>query len=412
MQRTRFFGWTVVGATFVLATCGWGVGFYGPPIFMHAVVQRTGWPVSWVSAAVTLHFLCGALVVANLPRLYRCFGIPIITVLGAALLAIGVLGWASARLPWQLFTAALFSGFGWAALGAAAVNAIIAPWFISARPAALGMAYNGASLGGLIFSPLWVWLIGAFGFVTAAWGVGLLLVAIVSSLATLVFSRTPEQLGQHVDGGGADTSTRRAASAAMSLPGNLLFMSRRFLTLATGMSLGLFAQIGLIAHLFSLLAPRLGEQWAGWAMGLATLCAIIGRTLVGWLLKPNTDRRLVAGMGYATQLGGSIVLMLAGDHLVLVWLGVVLFGSGIGNSTSLPPLIAQVEFTSEDARRAVPMIVAISQASYAFAPVMFGLLRESTGPPMNSSMLFFAVVALVQAVAMFCFMRGRKLKNR
>ena len=36
------------------------------------------------------------------------------------------------------------------------------------------------------------------------------------------------------------------------------------------MAIGLFAQIGLIAHLFSLLVPALGAQYAGLAMGVAT----------------------------------------------------------------------------------------------------------------------------------------------
>lgn len=52
-----FFGSHVVAATFLLVTFGWGVGFYGPPVFLYAVVARTGWPVPMVSAAVSVHFL-------------------------------------------------------------------------------------------------------------------------------------------------------------------------------------------------------------------------------------------------------------------------------------------------------------------------------------------------------------------
>ena len=64
-----FFGWHVVAATFVLATFGWGVGFYGPPVFLYAVVARSSWPVALVSMAVTVHFLVGAVVVQlPLPR--------------------------------------------------------------------------------------------------------------------------------------------------------------------------------------------------------------------------------------------------------------------------------------------------------------------------------------------------------
>ena len=58
--------------------------------------------------------------------------------------AAGVIGWAAAQAPWQLFAATLLSGAGWGAMGAAAVNAIVSPWFVRTRPAALAMAYNGA----------------------------------------------------------------------------------------------------------------------------------------------------------------------------------------------------------------------------------------------------------------------------
>jgi hypothetical protein len=37
VDTRQFFGWRVVGAVFILAMFGWGVGFYGPPINLHAV---------------------------------------------------------------------------------------------------------------------------------------------------------------------------------------------------------------------------------------------------------------------------------------------------------------------------------------------------------------------------------------
>ena len=143
------------------------------------------------------------------------------------------------------------------------------------------------------------------------------------------------------------------------------------------MALGLFAQIGLLAHLFSLLVPAIGAQWAGIAMGGATAAAIAGRTLVGWLMPAGADRRLVASASYAVQIIGSIIFVIAaGTNIPLLILGVILFGAGIGNATSLPPLIAQTEFVKDDVSRVVPLIVAIAQASFAFAPVTFGLIIE------------------------------------
>lgn len=68
-STATFYGWRVVAAVFVLAAFGWGFGFYGPPVYLQAVHGARGWPLALIAAAVTFHFLFGALVVANLPGL-------------------------------------------------------------------------------------------------------------------------------------------------------------------------------------------------------------------------------------------------------------------------------------------------------------------------------------------------------
>jgi uncharacterized membrane protein len=123
-MRKTFYGWRVVNAAFVLAVLGLGFGFYGPPVFLHAVRDARGWSLPLVSTAVTVHFLIGSIVTANLPALYQRFGVPTVTKAGALLLAVGVFGWATAAVPWQLFAATLLSGAGWVTMGVAAVNAI------------------------------------------------------------------------------------------------------------------------------------------------------------------------------------------------------------------------------------------------------------------------------------------------
>jgi hypothetical protein len=180
------------------------------------------------------------------------------------------------------------------------------------------------------------------------------------------------------------------------------------------MALGLFAQIGLLAHLFSLLVPALGAQAAGFAAATATAAAIAGRTLVGWLIPPQADRRLFACGSYVVQILGSLVLLLAaGNNVALLWLGVVLFGAGIGNATSLPPLIAQVEFARADVLRVVALIVAISQGTYAFAPAAFGLIREIaplwSAPSPGSAPWLFVAAALIQTLAVIAFLSGRRV---
>jgi MFS family permease len=318
-----FYGWRVVAGAFVLAVFGWGFGFYGPPVFLHAIRETRGWPLSVVSSAITVHFLVGAGVVANLPGLYSRFGVPAVTKAGAVALALGVVGWAVAAAPWQLFAATILSGAGWVALGAAAVNAIVSPWFARSRPAALSMAYNGASIGGVVFSPLWVAAIGWLGFPLASAALGAAMVLAMWLLSDLLFAQTPGQKGLLPDGDALGLAAPPVARPALRrLSGAALWRDIGFLSLVAGTALGLFAQVGLIEHLFSLLAPALGDPLAGVAMAGATAAAIAGRSLVGWLIPPDRDRRLVASLNYAVQIGGSVAFMLgAGANIPLLLVG-------------------------------------------------------------------------------------------
>lgn len=389
-----FFGWRVVGAAFVSAMFAWGISFYGPPIFLQVLHDGRGWAVDAIAGAISVHFLVGAVVVARLAGLYRRFGQVAVTRGGVALTAIGLLGWAFAATPWQLYLVAPVSGAGWALTSGAALNAFVAPWFIRRRPAALSMAFNGASMGGVVFSPLWVGLIAALGFRGAAVAVAATLLLVMWVLAGRYFGRDPAAMGLAADGDAAGPTAPAAARAgdapALATP----WRDRRFLTLASAATLGLFAQIGLVAHLFSLLAPILGTAFAGWVMGAATALAIGGRSALGLLIGPRTDRRVVAAANLGMQAIGSLVLLSAGSSTPLLLLGCALFGLGIGNVTSLPPLIAQTEFRPADVGRVVALVTATSQAGYAFAPAIFGLLREHGG-----GTALFAMAAAVQVAA-------------
>lgn len=284
------------------------------------------------------------------------------------------------------------------------------------RPVALASAYNGSSVGGIVFSPLWVGVIGLLGFPGAAVVIGLVMIVTIWILADVYFRMTPELMGLKADGGAADPASLPPTQFQKPLSRKQLWGDWRFVTLAAGMALGLFAQIGLLAHLFSFLVPPLGAQLAGVAMGAATAAAIAGRTLIAWMMPVVSDRRLFGCGNYIIQTLGSLAFAFAaGENVPLLLLGVVLFGAGIGNTTYLPPLIAQSEFRNEDVSRVVPLIVGIGQATYAFAPAMFGFLRElglaSSSAPVGAAPLVFITAALVQTSAALAFLIGRPNKK-
>ena len=398
-----FFGWRVVASASTVAMFGWGFGLYGPPIYLQSVIERTDWPVALVSAAVTIHFLVGAMTVACMPALYARFGAPRATAFGVVALAAGVFGWAVSNHPAFLFLAACISGCGWATMGAVALNGFVSPWFVRRRPFALSLAYNGATLGGVVMTPAWVLTIDALDFGGAAIVIGSFMIAVVFTLLAVILSKRPQDVGQFPDGGSPETQSQHQDTER---PTPRLRRNRAFLTLAAGMSVGLFAQVGLLAHLYSLLLPILGEIQSGYLLSGATASAVLGRSLFGWLMPPGANRRTVAALSYGVQIVGCLCLIAGFDGSdALAILGVLLFGFGIGNATSLPPLIVQVEFQEVQVQKVVSLIVSASQATFAFAPAIFGLLRE-TGRTLSvaEGPALAICAAIIFAVAICCFM--------
>jgi MFS family permease len=383
IAHRRFFGWRVVGAAFTVAVFGWGVGFYGPSVFLNALHQERGWSVSLISSAITCHFLISAAIITRLPDLYRRFGLTLMTRVGALGLAAGTIGWSIALEPWHLFAAAVLSAIGWATMGGAAIPAMVSPWFDRRRPAALSMAFNGSSIGGLVFTPLWAVLIFRVGFRLAALVIGLIAVTTLWWLAGRYLRPTPESMGLAPDGdpqtAAGSTKSARIAEHQRVPEGLRVWSDWRFATLAIAFALGLFAQVGLLSHLFSLLVPALGETGAGGAVALITGCAVVGRTLPGMILPGGANWRMLGATVFGVQVAGSIALIAAaGSSIPLLLSGCVLFGLGVGNVGSLSPLIAQAEFARVDVARVIALVVAMNQVVFAFGPVVLGVLRDAT----------------------------------
>lgn len=380
-------GWRAVWTAFVVAVFGWGVGFYGPAVYLATLHRDQGWSISILSVAITAHFLVGAVLITRLPALYRRLGLARVTIGGVLLAAAGVLVWAGARETWQLVPALVLSGAGWSTMSGAALNAMITPWFDRERPKAISMAFNGASVGGLVFAPIWTWAIASMGMSMAAAAIAGAMIVTVCPLAWLCLRHPPEPV----------VSRREPPSRVRDL-----VRQPRFQTMSGGFALGLFAQIGLFSHLIARLTPGVGVELAALGVSLATLCAILGRTLLGWCLG-DADRRRAAAANLAVQAVGSLLLAFGEGGAALI-AGCVLFGLGVGNLTSLPPLIAQREFRPADVGTVVALVTAINQAVFAFAPAIFGALRDLSA----NYVVAFVLAAVVQLMAATIVLGGRR----
>src|SRR5262245_38227295 len=167
MRVRYFYGWNVVGATFVMALGSFGLGFYGIAVYVAALQRIHGWSASAVSAPVTLYYVAGALLTAAIASVYERLGPRAVVAGGAAAMAAGLATLGFVGRPWQLYPVFLVMSVGWGAMSGAAINIILAPWFHRRRGLAVSLAFNGATLGGVIVVPALIAFAERLGFTRA-----------------------------------------------------------------------------------------------------------------------------------------------------------------------------------------------------------------------------------------------------
>jgi len=377
-----YHGWLVVAAAFLVALYGFGLGFYGPGIYLVALNTLHGWPTSELSSAITAYYVLGAtLLFFWIGPLFDRHGPRKVVVVGTIAMASGVILLALITRPWQVYAAFAVMSVGWATMSGAAINIIVAPWFDRRRGLALGWALNGASAGGIIIAPLLTFLIVNFDFAFAIASVSASMLATLIPVAIMVLRpRRANEYDPVERAADPDTAPRSSPASAVKASGfrlTTLLRSGVFISISIPFALGLKAQVGFLTHQIGFLAPTIGTVAAGWAVSLTTFAAVLGRIVTGYLAD-RFDRRVVACVNFIVQMFGMAILATATVPTML-YLGCAFFGLGVGNTTSLPGLLVQQEFPKQHFARIVSLVVAINQFSFAFGPSLLGQLEQAEG---------------------------------
>jgi predicted MFS family arabinose efflux permease len=388
----RYEGWRIVAVCFLVATFGWGLGFYGQSVYLAELQRIHGWPASLISAGTTFFYLFGALIVVFVAEAMRAFGPRRCLIAGLLAMACAAVALGQVRTLWQLYLADALLAFGWAGTSLAMITNTVSLWFAQRRGMAISLALNGASFGGIAGVPLLVLAIGHFGFAMTMTVVALLMVALVIPIVALSVGRPPLQ------GGGPKAVLASAQQIRQHALRNIAFLS-----IAIAFSLVLFAQVGFIVHLIAFLDPVIGRAHAALALSLLTIMAVIGRVLFSVVID-RFDQRLASALSFVSQALALAVIVSSGNEVVLIGACVV-FGFSVGNLITLPSLIVQREFDASSFGVLISLITAITQVTYAFGPGVVGALRDLSG---SYALPFYGCIALQLIAASLIMLRGWK----
>jgi MFS family permease len=393
----RYEGWRIVAVCFLVATFGWGFGFYGQSVYLAELHRAHGWPASLVSGATTFFYLFGAGVVVFVAEAVRKFGPRNCLIAGTCATALAAVGIGQVNSPWQLYLADAVLACGWAGMSLGMITNTLGLWFDHKRGMAISLALNGASFAGIVGAPLLVIAIAWFGFAKAMTIAALVMIVLVVPIVLIFVGRPPLHMS-------SAAVVSADAPSAMQIR-SFALRDIAFLSVTTAFALVLFAQVGFIVHLIAFLDPVIGRASAAFALGLLAAMAVVGRVLFSTVID-RLNQRLASALSFLSQAVALVVLI----NFRVEWLLIAacaLFGFSVGNVITLPSLIVQREFDARSFGVLVALQTAIAQVTYAFGPGVIGVLRDLSG---SYTVPFYACIALELIAAVLIMIRGKRPK--
>jgi MFS family permease len=396
----RYDGWRIVAVCFLVATFGWGLGFYGQSVYVAELHRLHGWPASLISSATTFFYLSGALLVAFISEAIRIFGPRNCLLAGIFSLASAAVLIGRVTEPWQLYAANAILAFGWAGTSLGVITNTLGLWFDKKRGMAISLALNGASFGGVAGVPLLVAAIGAFGFSGALASVAAVMLVLMVPIILMFVGQPPGR------GSGASMMSVASDTPSATQIRKQALRDVAFLTVSIAFALVLFAQVGFIVHLIAFLDPLIGRERAAVAVALLTAMAVVGRVSFSTVID-RLNQRLASALSFASQAVALAIIINSRSDIVLI-AACALFGFSVGNLITLPSLIVQREFDPRSFGVLVSLITAINQVTYAFGPGVVGVLRDMSG---SYSLPFYGCIGLELTAAALIMVRGRITKT-
>ena len=339
-----FYGWWIVGAAFLNLFFTTGVIYYGFPVFYPAFVASLG----FTRAQVTQGFLLGALVV-GLP--FGLFAGTLIDRVGARrviLSGIGLIGLPLILMGrmthfWQYELLCIVEVVGYTLAGPIANQVLIAQWFRVRRGQAMGYAYLGLGLGGVV-SPLAAnFLIRMFGWRTALEISGTLILAVLFPVGLWVTRSTPAEMGLFPDGLNGDQAAQQNENRDARGGVKAAIRTRDFWLILAGATLILSSVNAVIQHFILFMKDQgYSIRTASQFLSVLLISSLGGRVLVGYIADRFRKKNTMAL--FYLVLGASIPLLYLARQPIAAFAFAIAFGFSMGADYMLIPLVTADRF--------------------------------------------------------------------
>jgi len=353
-----------------------GISFYGLPFFYDFWVKDFGWSRATITSGMAFGKVIIGTVAFFAGWIIDRFGPRRVMMAGVLMGGVALIGLSHVTSLWQYYFFYLFNALGYICGGPLPNQVLISRWFTGSRGRAMGIAYIGIGIGGMLVPQIAKKLIVHYDWHQAMMILGILMILIAFPM--IIFVRdNPErniktQSPERPDPGDVKPDEPKA-------PLGQTLKRWPFYLLMIGSICSIGAVSGTVQNLklFFSLDLNWTQQHAANILSIVLASSIAGRLLMGWLAD-RINKKYVMILIY-TLVAGSISLLFVAGTPGVIYIFAFIFGIGLGGDYMIIPLMAAELFGVKIMGRIMGLIFTFDGLSEAFSPMLVGWLRDISG---------------------------------
>ena len=391
-----FNGWRIVRGGFAIQALHSGLVFNAFALIAVELRAEFGWSAGALGLAFALNRAESGLLGPIQGWMTDHWGPRAVLRLGAVIMAIGLLAFATLDSLAEFYGYYLLVALGSSLAGFLGITVAIVNWFERKRSRAIALAQMGFAVGGA-FTFLVGLALHQFGWrATSVLSAGLTLAVILP--LSRHFDQRPAAVGQFVDG--IDPATEADEAPLPSTVSRVHFSAREalrtraFWCISLGHASALLVVGASMAHLGLYLEEERAFSTLHTAVVVGMLPAMMGvGQLLGGVLGDQFDKRRMVTIAMLGHGLGMLLLALASSW-VLVWLFVLFHGLAWGVRGPIQSAMRADYFGATSFGKIMGFSSMIVMMGMVAGPVVAGVLRDRTGDYRLGFIILAAIAAL------------------
>jgi sugar phosphate permease len=411
-----FFGWYIVGASFLIALYVSGSINLGFTAVFEPIASELSWSYTQISLAASLRGLETGLLAPLAGMLIDRWGPRPVVMSGTFLTGLGLLLLSCISSLTTFYISFIVIAAGVSTATSALLMTAVANWFQKRAGLAMGIAASGVALGGLLI-PIITLLVDIFGWRQAMVIIGLGMWTIPLPLS-LILRHKPEQYGYRPDGvqgrsvvDNDDAFLKRKNN--INITNKTILYSWAFWVIAVAFFFHIMPVSAVMTHIMPYLSTIGIERTTASIIASALpILTIFGRIGFGWL-GDFIDKRAVVVFSFSlTALGVLLLGFVTVERIWLIVSFIIVFGIGWGGAVPMIAGLLKAYFGQERLGTIVGFAGSVMMAGMMVGAPLAGWVFDKWGRYQPAWFLLAGVVGLSAIVFYVCLKNQITLQER